>query len=155
MEGHQAFFVEVADDAGGSGSALPHLYASCASLRILSASCLLLRPLAMGNSTAAVELTTLLASQTATLVYAIPLLIASLVLTFAGTFLTLDRSRSFPPKHDKTDKFIYSSYESFEKRRSMLWWWRLEGGVGGLAEGYVFGGEFCLHRTSRQRRTRI
>jgi hypothetical protein len=114
-------------------------------------------PLTMSNTTAAVELTTLLASPTATLVYAIPLLIASLALTFAGTFLTLDRSRSFSPKHDKTDKFIYSSYESFEKRRNRewLWWWRLEGGVGGLAEGYVFGGEFCLHRTSRQRRTRI
>ncbi|KAF8735053.1 hypothetical protein AX14_002814 [Amanita brunnescens Koide BX004] len=94
----------------------------------------------MSNSTA-VDLTALLASPTATLVYAIPLLIVSVVLTFAGTFLTLDRSRSFPPRHDKTDKIIYSSYESFEKRgsRQWLWWWRLEGGVGGLVEGYVFG----------------
>ncbi|KAF8325349.1 hypothetical protein F5887DRAFT_1085593 [Amanita rubescens] len=94
----------------------------------------------MSNSTPT-ELTTLIASHTATLVYAIPLLIVSVILTFAGTFLTLDRTRSFPPKHDKTDKFIYSSYESFEKRRKRgwFWWWRLEGGVGGLAVGFAFG----------------
>jgi hypothetical protein len=102
----------------------------------------------MSNSTPT-ELTTLIASHTATLVYAIPLLIISVVLTFAGTFLTLDRTRSFPPKHDKTDKFIYSSYESFEKprKRGWFWWWRLEGGMGGLAVGFAFGGEFfLLHR---------
>lgn len=94
----------------------------------------------MSNSTAT-RLTTLLSQTTPKLVYAIPLLIVSVLLTFAGTFLTLDRTRSFSPKRDKSDKFIYSSYESFEKRRKRgyFWWWRLEGGVGGLAIGYTFG----------------
>ncbi|KAF8632719.1 hypothetical protein AX15_001716 [Amanita polypyramis BW_CC] len=93
------------------------------------------------NTTASVvELTTLLSTPTARLVYAIPLLIVSLLLTFAGTFLILDRTRSFPPNHGEIDTFVYS-YESFEKKRKRkwCWWWRLEGGVGGLAAGFAFG----------------
>ncbi|KAJ7176570.1 hypothetical protein C8R46DRAFT_1160522 [Mycena filopes] len=58
-------------------------------------------------------LTTLLPSTAYLLAYALPLLFISLLLTFAGAFLTLDRSRSI--------HFL------------------LEGGVGGLAAGYAFG----------------
>lgn len=55
------------------------------------------------------------------------------MLAFAGTFLTLDRSRSFVPHYDaipgafmKNKKFKFS----------------LEGGIGGLAIGFAFGGMF-------------
>jgi hypothetical protein len=58
------------------------------------------------------------------LAYSIPLLLLSLILTFAGTFLTLDRTRSFTPKDTSTRKTAPI---------------RLEGGIGGLAAGYTFG----------------
>jgi hypothetical protein len=74
------------------------------------------------------ELTALLPSSAYTLAYTIPLLLSSLCTTFAGAFLTLDRTRSFPPKYDS----ILIPPSKFH--------WLLEGGIGGLAAGYVFGG---------------
>lgn len=77
-----------------------------------------------------VLLTTLLPSTTYTLAYCLPLLFASLLLTFAGAFLTLDRSRAFPPSYD--------SLPGLKLKRRLNWY--LEGGIGGLVVGYVFGG---------------
>ncbi|KAF8639381.1 hypothetical protein AX17_001537 [Amanita inopinata Kibby_2008] len=89
------------------------------------------------NTTVTTELTTLVPSTTYTLIYALPLLLISLLLIFAGTFLTLDRTRSFAPKGK------YFSTASYDLRRKKRWrWWWLEGGVGGLAAGYVFGVHF-------------
>ena len=83
-------------------------------------------------------LTNLLPSTTYTLAYTLPLLLSSLCLTFAGAFLTLDRSRSFPPSYDSIpdDFFPWKTARKFH--------WLLEGGIGGLAAGYVLGGEHSL-----------
>lgn len=59
------------------------------------------------------------------LVYALPLLFISIVLLFAGTFLTLDRTRSFASTPDVKKKSPF---------------YRLESGVGGLAIGWALGG---------------
>lgn len=76
----------------------------------------------------------LLSSTSYTLVYSLPLLCLSLVLTFAGTFLMLDRSRSFPPSAD------YDALPgAFEKRRKHKFVWYWEGGIGGLACGFTTG----------------
>ncbi|KAM6497588.1 hypothetical protein JOM56_005536 [Amanita muscaria] len=117
-------------------------------------------------ATTTTTLPTLLSTKPILLVYTIPLLIISVLLTFAGTFLILDRSYSFSPRHGRTDKYIYplsprhsrwkrhkhyeddddpkrASFEQ-EKEPGWFWWWRLEAGVGGLAVGYLFG----LHLTT-------
>ncbi|KAF9453111.1 hypothetical protein P691DRAFT_801975 [Macrolepiota fuliginosa MF-IS2] len=84
-------------------------------------------------------LTYLLSSTSYSLAYTLPLLCLSLVLTFAGTFLMLDRSRSFPPQAD------YAALPgAFEKNRKRKLTWFLEGGIGGLACGYTTG----LHLTT-------
>ncbi|KAL1662945.1 hypothetical protein GGF50DRAFT_116493 [Schizophyllum commune] len=70
------------------------------------------------------------------LAYALPLLFLSILLTFAGTFLTLDRTRSFPhPSY----KAIPGSLDAPKRRIAFA----LEGGVGGLAIGYSFGVQFA------------
>ncbi|KAF4581475.1 hypothetical protein EYR40_009761 [Pleurotus pulmonarius] len=69
------------------------------------------------------------------LAYSLPLLLVSLILTFAGSFLTLDRSRSFPQKYQP----IPGSFGTQKRRRQI---WILEGGIGGLAIGFVFGVQF-------------
>jgi hypothetical protein len=79
-------------------------------------------------------LTTLLPSSTYTLAYTLPLLLCSLCITFAGAFLTLDRSRSFPPKYDSI------SGDFIAQKRPRKFHWLLEGGIGGLAAGHIFGG---------------
>jgi hypothetical protein len=81
-----------------------------------------------------VELLALLPSPAYVLSYSLPLLLLSIVLTFAGAFLTLDRSRSFAPRYDALPG-------GFDPRGKKKFHWLLEGGVGGLASGYVFGGE--------------
>jgi hypothetical protein len=55
------------------------------------------------------------------LAYSIPLLIISVPVTFAGAFFTLDRTRSFAGTGAAAAK------------------WRLEGGLGGIAGGWLFG----------------
>ncbi|KXN83118.1 hypothetical protein AN958_01789 [Leucoagaricus sp. SymC.cos] len=80
------------------------------------------------------NLTYLLPTTPYTLAYSLPLLCLSFLLTFTGTFLMLDRSRSFPPSTD------YSALPgAFEKNRKYKLVWFLEGGAGGLACGYTTG----------------
>ncbi|KAJ7254711.1 hypothetical protein B0H12DRAFT_553899 [Mycena haematopus] len=76
-------------------------------------------------------LTTLLPSTSYLLAYSLPLLLLSILLTFSGAFLTLDRSRSFPAERYGV---LPGAFEQ-KKRIQFL----LEGGVGGLAAGYAFG----------------
>lgn len=81
--------------------------------------------------------TTLLSSLSSSLVYTVPLLIPSAILTFAGAFLTLDRTRTFrkatvPPLNTP------NAYDRF------FAWFALDGGVGGILIGYVCGG-MILH----------
>ncbi|KAF4617456.1 hypothetical protein D9613_005711 [Agrocybe pediades] len=91
-----------------------------------------------------VQLTPLLDSTPYLLAYALPLLFISLLLTFSGTFLTLDRSRSFPPakttsgSSTKGYTTVPGSYLS-ETIKGRKFKWILEGGIGGLAGGFAFG----------------
>ncbi|KAJ7740901.1 hypothetical protein DFH07DRAFT_891638 [Mycena maculata] len=85
--------------------------------------------MAMNDST---SLTLLLPSTSYLLAYALPLLFLSIVLTFAGTFLTLDRTRSFPAERYGV---LPGAFEQQKNRFHFL----LEGGVGGLIAGYAFG----------------
>ena len=80
------------------------------------------------------------------LAYTLPLLLLSLVLTFAGTFLTLDRTRSFPSSSGAGSTYAPLPIPGgFAKKstKSLASKWVLEGGVGGLIGGYAFGGAFC------------
>lgn len=77
------------------------------------------------------------------LTYAIPLLLLSLILTFTGTFLTLDRSRFFPP----ISEVDLPTPGAFSQKRAEHKFVRfLEGGAGGLLSGYAFGR--TLHMSS-------
>ena len=80
---------------------------------------------------ATTTLTTLLPSTPYLLAYSLPLLLLSVLLTVAGAFLTLDRTRSFPPSYDT----IPGAFDVTKKR-----FWFLEGGIGGSALGFAFGG---------------
>ncbi|GAW01687.1 hypothetical protein LENED_003297 [Lentinula edodes] len=83
------------------------------------------------------SLSTLLPSSSYLLAYALPLLLVSLILTFFGAFLTLDRTRRFRAKND-----MYVMPGSFGKETKGLRLKRmmvLEGGVGGILLGYAFG----------------
>ncbi|KAF8507525.1 hypothetical protein BU17DRAFT_71148 [Hysterangium stoloniferum] len=71
------------------------------------------------------------------LVYAVPLLVASLPLTFTGAFLTLDRTRTFAPQADVDP--IPGEFDLKNKKSGLKSWWGLEGGVGGLAGGWACG----------------
>lgn len=73
------------------------------------------------------------------LIYALPLLLFSLILTFAGTFLTLDRSRSFPPSSEVDYAALPIPGTFSQNKTEHRFIWLLEGGVGGLLSGYVFG----------------
>jgi hypothetical protein len=68
------------------------------------------------------------------LAYALPLLFISLPLAFAGAFLTLDRTRVFTPRKDAAH--VSNSNGTLRRRRLLL---MMEGGIGGLAGGYLFG----------------
>ncbi|PPR02857.1 hypothetical protein CVT24_002335 [Panaeolus cyanescens] len=91
------------------------------------------------------QLTPLLSSTPYNLAYTLPLLVFSLVVTFAGTFLTLDRTRSFPSQTPSTSSStakynalpIPGSLDLTSKKRKFRWY--LEGGIGGLLGGYLFG----------------
>ncbi|THH14543.1 hypothetical protein EW146_g5790 [Bondarzewia mesenterica] len=86
----------------------------------------------MTNST--VTLTDLLPSTSYTLAYTLPLLFVSFILTFAGAFVTLDRTRYFSPRDDTSQ--MPAAVESKRRKRPHLY---LEAGIGGLAIGYAFG----------------
>lgn len=87
------------------------------------------------NLTKTLPVTTLLSSSPYLLGYAIPLLILSVALTFAGAYLTLDRTRQFAPRADAGEA-IPGSYTSVKAKRFR---WIFEGGVGGVVGGYLFG----------------
>jgi hypothetical protein len=74
------------------------------------------------------------------LAYSIPLLLISILLTFAGTFLTLDRSRSFAPSYSPVP--LPGGFDRPKKKLDITW--LLRGGVGGLANGYIFGRMFLV-----------
>jgi hypothetical protein len=83
----------------------------------------------------ATELTDLLPSTSYRLAYAIPLFVLSTLLAFAGSFFTLDRTRSFRPHSDPLH--VPGSFSLTKNpRRFRLY---LQGGLGGLAIGYSFG----------------
>ena len=82
----------------------------------------------------------LLDSTSYTLAYALPLLLISFVLTFAGTFLTLDRTRVFAPRHHTVKSLSRGASELKRIEGSLRWLSVFEGGVGGIAAGYVFAG---------------
>ncbi|KIP05351.1 hypothetical protein PHLGIDRAFT_19716 [Phlebiopsis gigantea 11061_1 CR5-6] len=81
-------------------------------------------------------LSSLLPTAPFALAYALPLLLVSILLTFAGAFLTLDRTRVFPSdlnsrqttQSNKHSWLAFASWTSF-----------LRGGLGGLCSGYTFG----------------
>ncbi|CAL1713392.1 unnamed protein product [Somion occarium] len=73
----------------------------------------------------------LLSSTAYHLVYTIPLIVLSTLLAFAGSFLTLDRTRALP----RTPKAL----DPRSLARRLHSWFVLEGGVGGILLGYAFG----------------
>lgn len=80
------------------------------------------------------------------LAYALPLLLLSIILTLSGTFLSLDRTRTFSPRSGVASSVpgVYDDPKenpSFIQRLLALRWVRLDGGIGGAAAGYVFGRE--------------
>jgi hypothetical protein len=80
-----------------------------------------------------VQLSSLLPSGTFLLSYSLLLFLPSLVLTFAGAFLTFDRTRSFVPINDP--------FAIPNKSRQNFLTPFFRGGVGGIIAGYTFGRE--------------
>lgn len=80
---------------------------------------------------ATVRLTDLLPTNGYFLLYVLSLFFASLILTFAGAFLTLDRTRSFAPAGD--------AYQDRQKSTHRLVASFFRGGVGGILTGFIFG----------------
>ena len=80
---------------------------------------------------ATVRLADLLPTNDYLLPYALSLFFASLVLTFAGAFLTLDRTRSFAPAGDVI--------QDRQMATSRLIASFIRGGMGGILIGFVFG----------------
>ncbi|PCH40314.1 hypothetical protein WOLCODRAFT_131346 [Wolfiporia cocos MD-104 SS10] len=93
----------------------------------------------MSSNSTDYSLSTLLSSSPYTLAYSLPLFFVSLVLTFAGTFLTLDRTRAFAPRSDIRASAPASKGELARVEHRVRWLLLLEGGLGGLSSGYVFG----------------
>ncbi|KAG6814253.1 hypothetical protein H0H92_015368 [Tricholoma furcatifolium] len=82
-------------------------------------------------------LSALVSAKPSLLAYSIPLLMISIPLMLAGTFLTLDRSRSFPSSYTPTSTSVAGV--SDHQKKSWISKFSLQGGIGGLASGYVFG----------------
>jgi hypothetical protein len=82
------------------------------------------------------SLASLLPSSSYSLSYALPLLFFSIVLLFAGTFLTLQRTRSFAPRNDAMQ--LPGALGALKQKKMAHFY--LEGGVGGVSVGYAFGG---------------
>ncbi|KAI0643095.1 hypothetical protein C8Q79DRAFT_981567 [Trametes meyenii] len=82
-------------------------------------------------------LSLLLSSSPYLLAYALPLLFFSLLLTFAGAFLTLDRTRAFAPRYDALHSVETTKTQRAEATLKRVF--RLEGGIGGISTGYVTG----------------
>lgn len=94
----------------------------------------------MANTTghSLIQLTDLLPSTPHRLAYALPLLVLSALLAFAGAFLTLDRTRSFQPRSDLLQ--VPGSFNLTNKSRRVRFY--LQSGLGGVAIGYSFGRTF-------------
>ncbi|OSD02412.1 hypothetical protein PYCCODRAFT_1410891 [Trametes coccinea BRFM310] len=86
-------------------------------------------------------LSDLLSSSPYLLAYALPLLFLSLLLTFAGAFLTLDRTRAFAPRYDALQPPEATRIQHAEVVVKRVF--RLEGGVGGIAIGFATGVHFA------------
>ncbi|KAI0325043.1 hypothetical protein GY45DRAFT_1330853 [Cubamyces sp. BRFM 1775] len=85
-------------------------------------------------------LSDLLPSSPYILAYSLPLLLLSLLLTFAGAFLTLDRTRAFAPRYDALQSPENTRVQHAEAVVKRVF--RLEGGIGGIAIGYTTGVHF-------------
>lgn len=81
------------------------------------------------------------------LIYAIPILVAAMPVTFAGAFLTLDRTRSFAPQV-LLDTMPGEYHSKIRKTIMIKSWLGFEGGVGGLSGGWLFGGRLRLLLTT-------
>ncbi|KAG8869038.1 hypothetical protein FRB98_002890 [Tulasnella sp. 332] len=80
------------------------------------------------NATAAAITLPALLPNSYLIAYAVPLLLLSIVATLGGSFLTLDRTRSFAPIEPPA---------MLSQKSTPLW--RLEGGVGGIVGGFLCG----------------
>jgi hypothetical protein len=91
----------------------------------------------MANTTghSFVQLTHLLQSTSYRLAYALPLIVLSALLAFAGAFLALDRTRSFQPRSDSLQ--VPGSFNLSTKPKHVRL--HLQSGLGGIAVGYSFG----------------
>ncbi|KAF5376805.1 hypothetical protein D9757_008905 [Collybiopsis confluens] len=88
------------------------------------------------------SLTSLLPEKSYLVAYSVPLLLISLILAFAGAFLTLDRTRKFRPRYDALpgNYVLENDVRSFGRVKVIFdWFANLEGGLGGLMLGYAFG----------------
>jgi len=81
------------------------------------------------------SLSSLLDSSSFLLAYTVPLIIVSVVITFAGAFLTLDRTRTFAPSAPGTSNPQNTKHNVIPFAVYMFF----EGGVGGIATGFAFG----------------
>lgn len=95
---------------------------------------------AMASNCSHCALGDLLDSTPYTLAYALPLLLISFVITFAGTFLTLDRTTIFAPRTNIVKSLPRNASGMKRIESSLLWLSMFEGGVGGIAAGYAFAG---------------
>ena len=82
-------------------------------------------------------LSSLLPTTPFALAYVLPLLCLSLLLTFSGAFLTLDRTRVFPPAEPQRQAIAKTKLSWLS---TTTWSLFLQGGVGGLCSGFAFGG---------------
>ncbi|KAH9912699.1 uncharacterized protein BXZ73DRAFT_56051 [Epithele typhae] len=89
------------------------------------------------SSNATTTLASLLSSSSFLLAYTLPLLFLSLLLAFAGAFLTLDRTRAFAPRYDALRPPETTKVQHAEIVLQSVF--RLEGGIGGIAVGFVTG----------------
>ncbi|KAI0714087.1 hypothetical protein C8T65DRAFT_645461 [Cerioporus squamosus] len=92
------------------------------------------------STAAETTLSSLLSSSSFLLAYALPLFFLSLLLTFAGAFLTLDRTRAFAPRYDALTPSETTKIQHAEVLFKRIF--RIEGGIGGIALGFVTGVHF-------------
>ncbi|KAF9260948.1 hypothetical protein L218DRAFT_1079017 [Marasmius fiardii PR-910] len=91
----------------------------------------------LSASTNPVSILTLLPTSPYLLAYTLPLLFLSLILTFSGAFLTLDRTRFFKQRDSYADVDMPGGMGS--RRGKFERWFKMEGGLGGVIGGWSFG----------------
>ncbi|KAI0770461.1 hypothetical protein C8Q74DRAFT_1275571 [Fomes fomentarius] len=82
-------------------------------------------------------LASLLPTSSFLLAYTLPVFLLSILLTFAGAFLTLDRTRAFAPRYDALKPREATKLQHAEVLLKSIF--RFEGGIGGTALGFVTG----------------